>query len=351
MPLSLLKRQRSAARLAVDHPQPESEYPRVIQLETTGVCNLRCVMCPTTYAPTNKTLSREAFAPILEALPHVDGFVPYLGGEPLLYKGFFDLVEQARAVAPNIYIGFNTNGTLLSDEICEKIVRLRVSEVIVSMDGAVADTYNRIRIRANFDDVVENMRRLVRAKGSCDRPHLATLMVASRQNVEEIIALVHLAAELGLQKVLINGLEPYTPEDVPNVLYAESPDPHHISIFARAAEASRRLGLEFVTPSLRATKESRYCPALSVCIIRADGEVYPCYQFAQNDRFFHHGREMKHQGPLSFGNIHNTSVRDIWNSAAYRSFRDDLRLHNLGPECSHCLVAEGVTCNVQPYRL
>jgi radical SAM protein with 4Fe4S-binding SPASM domain len=322
-----------------------------VQLETTGECNLRCIMCPTTYNPTHASITEEVFAPILEAAPHVEAVIPYLGGEPMLHHMFFPILERLRERVPGLFLGFNTNGTLLDDEACQRLVKLRINEIVVSMDGARAETYNKIRIRSDFDKVTANIRRLVDARGNEPAPRLGTLFVATRKNVEEVPEIVRLAASLGLTKVLINGIEPYTKETAELALYAKDPEPRFVALFEEAQQEAARHNIQLLSADLKATGERLYCPALSVCLVRANGEVYPCYQYATDDPFYYHGNPTHHLGPLSFGNVKEQSLYEIWNSPAYREFREALRQRRFHPECQHCLVAEGLACNVQIYRV
>ncbi len=67
--------------------------------------------------------------------------------------------------------------------------------------------------------------------------------------------------------------------------------------------------------------------------------------------FWHHGTERRHLGPLSFGNVKERPLRDIWQDPAYVDFRESLRRGKLHKECAHCLLAEGLTCNVKIYPM
>lgn len=162
---------------------------------------------------------------------------------------------------------------------------------------------------------------------------------------------VELAAKLGAQKVMINGVEPYTPEHAANACYSENPDPDVCKFLEKAQNAASRHGIEFLAPSFKVKREKRYCPALSVCVVRADGEVYPCSPYSTDYPFYYHGELAKHLGPRSFGSLKKQSLYEIWNSAAYRDFRNAIRAHQFHPECGHCLLAEGIICNVQIYPI
>jgi radical SAM protein with 4Fe4S-binding SPASM domain len=340
-----------AMRLRRTHPQPETSWPKILQFEPTGICNLRCTMCPTTYWPTNKTMDPELIEAVLQAVPHCTHVIPYFGGEPFVYGKMVSLIQRIRLLNPNCYLGFNTNATLIDDEKAAAIVENNVTEVVFSVDGATAPTYNAIRVRGNFDDTIENIRRVVRARGERQFPQLGILLTATRRNFREIPDLVRLARDLKLNRVMINGTEPYDEATAREVLYSHNPDPEVVAIFEEAEQLAREFGLEMQRPELKPLPQPTYCPSLSTMVIRADGEVYACAYLSNTDPFFWLGEPRRHMGPLSFGNIRNTSIQEIWNSPRYLAFRDSLRTGKFHPECKQCLLAHGVTCNAQIFPL
>ncbi|MGZ3433223.1 MAG: radical SAM protein, partial [Isosphaeraceae bacterium] len=63
-----------------------------------------------------------------------------------------------------IRVSTNTNLTLLNDRRAELCVTSGLSELHASIEGATAETYNRIRVRARFERIVPNLERLVQAR-------------------------------------------------------------------------------------------------------------------------------------------------------------------------------------------
>ena len=81
--------------------------------------------------------------------------VPYLsfsGGEPMVHPRFFDMVEYV--CSRNGQLKVETNGHYLTPENCERLKALGVKAVQVSIDGASRETFNRMRVRGDFDLVV-----------------------------------------------------------------------------------------------------------------------------------------------------------------------------------------------------
>ena len=356
MPLQQLKRILRRLRKPAPAPagltvQPETEWPLAIQLETTGICNFRCTMCSTTSYPFNNTMDDAVRRSALEAVPHLQAIVLNVGGEPLLYGKLIPLIGEIRAANPTIYIAFNTNASLMTEAHCRDFVRLGVNEIIVSADGASAETYNAVRIGGDFDTMKQKVRMLTGIKGSAPLPLVAMLMVASRENAHEIPEFVRLANELGATKVMVNGVEPYTADRAAVACYSENPDPAIERAFAEGAREAARLGIEYLCPDVAVQRGPRFCTALTYCVIRADGNLYPCSPYVSDYEFFYHGEKRRHLGPWSFGNIRDRSIHDIWNSDEYRAFRAALRGHRFHGECRQCLISEGSVCNVQIYPI
>src|SRR5206468_6011434 len=98
---------------------------------------------------------------------------------------------------------FQTNATILTRENAERIVQLGVELIVVSLDAASSELFNRIRRRAKLDRILSHLRLLQDAKkhfGS-DRPALEVEFVAMRQNIHELPDVVALAAKYGARAV------------------------------------------------------------------------------------------------------------------------------------------------------
>src|SRR5206468_10021110 len=106
-------------------------------------------------------------------------------GEPMMHPRFFDMV--AHAVARAIKVGTNTNLTLLNARRAELCVTSGLAELHASIDGATAATYERIRVRAHFDQIVHNLEGLVEARRrlASGTPRIRMVVVAMRQNLHE----------------------------------------------------------------------------------------------------------------------------------------------------------------------
>ena len=76
----------------------------------------------------------------------------------MVHPRFFDMVEFV--CKRNGQLKIETNGHYLSRENCERLKALGVKAVQVSLDGASSATFGRMRVRGEFDRVLDGVRHL-----------------------------------------------------------------------------------------------------------------------------------------------------------------------------------------------
>ena len=168
--------------------------PLYVAWQITNECNLACLHCIEESGPGKAFKDELDRAQVFEVIDQLmDHEVPYLtfsGGEPMLHPQFFEMVERVCARGGQLKV--ETNGHYLSPENCERLHRLGVKAVQVSLDGASSSTFGRMRVRGDFDRTIAGVRNL-RAAGV---PIEVNFSPASF-NVHEAGAIVDLAYELG----------------------------------------------------------------------------------------------------------------------------------------------------------
>jgi radical SAM protein with 4Fe4S-binding SPASM domain len=111
----------------------------VVVWNATKTCNLKCVHCYADAEPrrfSGELTTSEAEAMIRD-LATIN--VPALlisGGEPLVRPDVLDLAEYAMSLG--IRVTFSTNGTLIDEKKAERIAKIGVTYVGISVDGAEA---------------------------------------------------------------------------------------------------------------------------------------------------------------------------------------------------------------------
>ncbi len=168
--------------------------PLYVAWQVTNECNLACLHCIEESGPGKAfpdELSDTQKFDVLRQL--MEGEVPYLsfsGGEPMLHPRFFDMVDYVCSRGGQLKI--ETNGHYLTEENCRRLADLGVKAVQVSMDGASRETFNKMRVRGDFDVALAGIRRLQAAGVPIEINYSPT-----KFNMHEIGAAVDLAYELG----------------------------------------------------------------------------------------------------------------------------------------------------------
>ena len=169
----------------------------VVVWNCTRQCNLSCIHC---YAnASNQKSAEEMDTASGKAFIHdlAEFGVPVMlfsGGEPLLRDDLFGLASLARE--QGIRVALSTNGTLITEEIADKIRNVGFAEVGISLDG-IESTNDRFRgNRGAYQAAIKGIRNCV-ALGL----RVSLRLTITRFNYEEIPAIFQLVEEEGVDRV------------------------------------------------------------------------------------------------------------------------------------------------------
>jgi len=144
------------ARAALNHVAYLLRLPRTffltsVMLELTNQCNLKCEFCPTAKMSRARGFMDVGLAKrVLGQCKNLQYVYLYDWGEPLLHPQLVRIVEIASDFGHRTFLV--TNGTLLTKQLGERLIRAGLSAVAFSIDG-LGQTYSRLR---GFDyDVLE----------------------------------------------------------------------------------------------------------------------------------------------------------------------------------------------------
>ncbi len=314
--------------------------PTYIGLGTDYKCNLKCIMC---VQRTDDFASCKDTPPIEEkylidfarqVFPTAQIFQLNTAGEPLMSSNFeleLELAEMYR-----VKLDIFTNGTLLNSRKgrMERITRNAIC-IYFSFDSPNKETYESIRVGADYDRVVENMGifdKYRKKMPSDQQPHFCITMVIMARNLHEVPQMVGFAKEIGADSLNVSFIHPHTEE----MHSSESLDNHREKVnenILAAREIAKKLDIYFSSPPLfhidkelenipeeqdasnsakpapaEADKPAKlkWCPFLwRRAYIDHTGNIFPCC--APNH-------------PVA-GNIKDNSFQEIWNGEFYQNMR------------------------------
>lgn len=139
--------------------------PLKMHVEPTSFCNLRCPMCPQSVGAntTNGFMEMDLFDKIIDEARHFTREINlFFRGESLMHKGIYEMIEKCERAGIAAHI--NTNATLWRDDVIANLLEARPSKVTISFDSGEPEIYEQMRKGATFDRVLERVIRFLEAR-------------------------------------------------------------------------------------------------------------------------------------------------------------------------------------------
>ncbi len=294
--------------------------PEIVTLNSTDICNLKCVMCPRNLAQGTFRLEDRVVEYVADELfpTALKTNLTTAGGEPL-GPGFDVILE--RALRYGVRIDVVTNGMLLDGEIFARMLPA-LDHLNVSVDCSVPAVYERLRVGGSFDRLLANLEEIhaVRARER-DDVLFSMSAVVMKSNLPYLPELIRFAAEHRAGGVVLQRLrhevKPTWEEDVPSHYAPEEIEGH----LARTEAAAREAGInlyqaELGRPNLFHREQRPKVPetldGAGVCYFLSQsfsvmytGEVYPCCKPTD----------------YKLGDVRFESPIDIWNGEPLQKLR------------------------------
>ncbi len=171
------------------------DAPICLTWELTYACNLQCVHCLSSSGQRDdRELSTAEAKRVLDELRDLQVFYINIGGgEPMVRRDFFELVEYS--VASGIGVKFSTNGAFIDAEKARRLASMDYLDIQISLDGVDAATNDAVRGIGSYDMARRAMDNLAAA----DFGPFKISVVVTRQNVPQLDEFKALADSYGAQ--------------------------------------------------------------------------------------------------------------------------------------------------------
>ncbi len=297
--------------------------PLSVQLDLTYRCNERCVHCYLDHDDHGEMNTAEIKGLLDQMADAGVFFLTISGGEIMMRKDFFEILEHAHARTFSIKL--KTNGVLIRKKEAERIRALGVESVQISVYSHRADVHDAItKMPGSFRQTIEAVR-LLRTVGL----HVTMANVLMVQNAQDYPGVRALANELGAQCTLDPTITPMMDGDR-SILELNVDKAALREVFRDGALVGNVE--EFCAPPQGVDEDALDmlpCSAgHTACYVSPYGEVYPCVQF-----------------PLPSGNVRRTKFVDIWRDSPQLKEVRSITLRDM-PSCSQC--THGATCTRCP---
>ena len=180
--------------LSTLHSPPSTFQLRMVAWELTRSCNLACVHCRASSerGPYPGELTTEECHRVMDEIASFSKPVIILtGGEPLLRPDLFDLAAYGSAKGLRMVMA--TNGTLLTEEIIQKLKASGIQRISISIDGPDAETHDAFRkVKGSFEGSLRGIE--MAKKGSLEFQINTTI---TQVNLHLVPKILNLAVTLG----------------------------------------------------------------------------------------------------------------------------------------------------------
>ena len=110
-------------------------FPDRVYVESTNVCNLDCIMCPTGLHIDTRPkgfMEWDLYTAIIDEIaPFAEAVVLHSWGEPLLHSRIIEMIQYAKE--RDLWVETSTNATKLTEDASRKILDAGLDRIYLSM--------------------------------------------------------------------------------------------------------------------------------------------------------------------------------------------------------------------------
>lgn len=315
--------------------------PLFVIWEITGACNLRCKHC---LSDSGKTFSNELQTSeaknLIDSLARLKVFnINFSGGEPLMRPDIFELLEYASQ--QRIGIDLLTNGTMITKRVIERLENTNIFHVQVSIDGT-RKTHDSFRgINGSYNHSLKAIELLRDANYN-----VAVSSTITKQNIDEIPALVDMAVDLGVSIYKTTFFMPTgrgKTRESEMILSPQDVKRFTLMMNEKKKEVGDKIniGSEYIYPWLTAKTNNKnsnlFVNSESIKIgctagnssfyITPDGKITPCPFLRQ----------------FKAGDVRKKNIKDIWDQSPTFAIFRNITKADLKDKCSECELL-GFSC-------
>ena len=158
-------------------------FADIAYIELTRDCNLKCKHCLNNSGQVmpNQFNNNELIKLINELADEGLQEIRFTGGEPLVYKDIYGLINLATTLG--LYTSIGTNATLITKDVAKKLKKAGLKKAIVSLDGT-EEAHELIRGKGTYTKTIEGINNL-----KSNNIDVRINSVVMKDNMEDIINL------------------------------------------------------------------------------------------------------------------------------------------------------------------
>ncbi len=211
------------------------ETPNEVCISIDRSCNLKCPSCRNDFCSYKgsklkiaQILSKRLTSSNWTTKPH--DLVIASQGEVFFSNIYKNMIFNSK-ITKRDFITIHTNGTLLTKKNLDKLCSIyNKINFFISIDAVTKETYEKVRVGGNFEQLMKNLEYLSKIKKETDKISLVEVFfVVQKNNYNEMIDFVKLMKKLDFDKITfsrIENWETYTDEEFKEVsMFDENDNP------------------------------------------------------------------------------------------------------------------------------
>ena len=185
---ALLRRNaRLVRRVLLSTDRDEAPLPEIVQIESTNICNAKCVFCPRDDMERKQGIMDMAlFTKIVDecAALGIGHVRMHNYGEPFVDRALVEKVRYAKQKGiPQV--GMISNGSLINEAAARGMIEAGLDAINISVDASGKDVFESTRIGLKYDKVIANIERLLALREQAGRRRPKLILSFVRQNNSE----------------------------------------------------------------------------------------------------------------------------------------------------------------------
>lgn len=277
-------------------------FPAFISVEPANFCQLHCPECPvgtkSNGRTSKETMNYGLFEQIVDELKsHLTHIIFYFQGEPLLDPGLAEKIALAHNA--KIFTSLSTNAQILNKNYAEKLICAGLDKIIISIDGATQESYEKYRIGGKLEKALKAIDHIQQTKKEYKSatPIVELQFIVFGTNEHEISDIKKLAKTHKVDALKFKSAQIYD---------FENGHPLMTSIEQYARYRKNDSGKYELKHKMHNSCKRSWMGA----VISSKGQVLPCCF----DKHEEH----------SFGLTNNQSITQTWNNGTATKFRKNI---------------------------
>jgi MoaA/NifB/PqqE/SkfB family radical SAM enzyme len=165
----------------------EAPLPEIVQIESTNICNAKCVFCPRDdMARKQGVMDMDLFKKVVDECVElgIEHVRMHNYGEPFVDRQLVEKVRYAKQKgAPQV--GMISNGSLITETAARGMIDAGLDAINISVDASGKDVFERTRVGLKYDKVIANIERLLALRDASGRRRPKLILSFVRQNNDE----------------------------------------------------------------------------------------------------------------------------------------------------------------------